>query len=173
METVIRKLKELLKNKEIIDIIIFGSSTKGKARPQDIDLAVLVKEKNQLIKLKIQKSIPKADVILLSLEDLHKSIFFTLVKEGYSVSKNDYLHNLYHTTPMKLFKYELKKLKPSQKVMFERALKNFMGINKLSNRVVLVPLQKSGEFEDFLKHWNIDLDVVSYELVPLMRKEEI
>ena len=74
---------------------------------------------------------------------------------------------------MVLFKYSLKQLPISKKVMFERAIKTFNNITKLSNRVVLVPIKESSDFSDFLKNWKIDIDSQEYELLPLVRKEMI
>ena len=39
------KLKSLLLDKEIIDIILFGSSIKGKLIPRDIDIALILYKK--------------------------------------------------------------------------------------------------------------------------------
>lgn len=172
MKNLIRKLKKLLENKEIIDIIVFGSKAKGKIKPNDIDIAVVIRNKNSDIKKKIEDIVPGADVQLINLEDLYKNIFITLIKEGYSVKKETYLHNIYNLKPVKLYKYDLKQLTNSKKVMFERGIKNIKKIERLSNRVVLVPVEVSAEFEDFLKQWKLDIDTASYELIPLMRKEE-
>jgi hypothetical protein len=57
--------------------------------------------------------------------------------------------------------------------MFERALKNFKGIEKLSNRVILVPIENSEEFRELLRQWNIDFESQEYGLMPFMRKEDM
>ena len=56
--------------------------------------------------------------------------------------------------------------------MFDRAIKNYKGVEKLSNRVILVPINLSSDFNDFLKNWDIDLESREYHLLPLVRKEE-
>jgi len=172
MKNLIRKLKPLLKNKLITDIILFGSNAKGKINPSDIDIAVMVKEKDVAI-LDMFKDFKDIDIQLLSLEDIDKQIFFTLIKEGYSVRKDKYLHESYNISPVKLYKYDLRKLTSSKKVMFERGIKTINGLNRLSNSVVLVPIRYTGEFEDFLKNWGLDIETQEYELVPIMRKEEL
>ena len=35
------KLKKYLRDKEILDIVIFGSAIKGKLSPRDIDIAII------------------------------------------------------------------------------------------------------------------------------------
>jgi len=174
MEALIQKLRKWLKNnKEVIDVILFGSFVKNKIKPNDIDIALLMNEKKNEVRADLKKIIPNADITLLSLEDYSHVIFLTLIKEGYSIKEDNYLHNIYRTKPVKIYRYNLKQLTSSKKVMFERALKNIKDIERLSNRVILVPLERSGEFEDFLKHWEMDIDTKSYELLPLLRKEEI
>ncbi len=169
----VEKLKKFLKNDTIIDIILFGSNAKGRHNAQDIDIAVLLKKEDLEIKKKIKEIIPHADIQLLFFEDIFKTIFFTLIKEGFSLKKNNYIHSLYHTEPVKLYKYTLKELTASKKVMFERGIKHINGLNRLSNSVVLVPIQHTSEFEDFLRIWNLDIDTKNYELFPLQRKEEL
>ena len=171
MKELTTKLKKLLENKDILDIIIFGSSAKSKIVPGDIDIAVLTNSTNIDLKSSVTKEIPGADVQIISLNNIYSNIFLTLIKEGFSVKKNKYLHEMYNINPVKLYKYSLKQLTVSKKVMFERGIKTIPGITKLSNSVVLVPIANTGNFEDFLKQWELDIDTTDYELIPLMRKE--
>lgn len=175
MKQLAKKLKGLLKNKDIEDILIFGSLAKNKARVNDLDLAVILNNdipKTGLME-KIQKlSNKKIHLQKITIKDYDKFIWLTLIKEGYSVKHNKFLHETYHIKPMVLYKYSLKELTLSKKVMFERAIKNFKKIEKLSNQVVLVPIEISGEFSDFLKSWNLDIDALEYGLLPLVRQEE-
>lgn len=173
MKKLVKKLEPLLKINEIEDIIIFGSKAKGRNRPEDIDVAVLVRKDNIEIKNRIKNILPDSDIQIITIGDIHKKIFLTLIKEGFSIKKNAYLHNLYGLMPVKIYKYNLKQLTQSQKVMFERGIKTVRGITRLSNSVVLVPIENSSEFDDFLKQWELDIDAKNYELVPFMRKEEI
>ena len=54
--------------------------------------------------------------------------------------------------------------------MFDRAIKKYKEVKKLSNRVVLVPIDKSSDFNMFLKNWDLDIDTKEYGLLPLVRK---
>ncbi|MEK6921561.1 MAG: nucleotidyltransferase domain-containing protein [Nanoarchaeota archaeon] len=177
MKQLVKKLKPLLaKNKDIIDIILFGSLVKGKGNVADIDVALL--SDVPIDRLKMRKELElilqkKVDLQVLTLHDYSKSLWITLIREGFSVKHDAFLHQLYKIEPLVLYKYSLKELTVSKKVMFERALKNFAGIQRISNRVVLVPIAKTEEFNDLLKLWNIDFDAQEYGLLPLMRKEEV
>ncbi|MBI5390356.1 nucleotidyltransferase domain-containing protein [Candidatus Woesearchaeota archaeon] len=176
MKFLVKALKPFLKDKEIVDIIIFGSQVKGSTVVNDIDLMILSqhKEKKTAWKESLQKVLKKkVDVQIVSIEDYASFIWVTMIKEGYSVKHNMYLFERHHVQPVVLYTYALKTLTPSRKVMFQRALSQFHGIKRLSNRVILVPIQESGSFSSFLRHWEIDLDAREYALLPLMRKEEM
>ena len=176
MKQLVKELKKLLnKQKEIVDFIIFGSTIKGNIKKNDLDLAVLTREKikKKELKDKIEKiTKQKIDLQIITIEDYNTFLWVTLIREGFSVKHNKYLFELYKIKPKVLYKYSLKELTPSKKVMFDRAIKSFKGIDKLSNRVVLVPVKISGEFNDFLRTWNLDIDTQEYGLLPLVRKGE-
>jgi len=171
MKQLAKKLKKLL-NKEIIDLVVFGSFAKNKINPNDIDIAAIVKERSDVKDLKKRlDEIGKIHLQIVTPGDYDKFIWITLIKEGYSIRHNKYLYEIYNIKPTVLFKYNLKKLTPSNKVMFERAIKNFKNIQKLSNRVVLVPIESSDEFRSFLRRWNIDIESSEYELLPIVKSE--
>ena len=177
MKQLVKKLKPLLaKNKDIIDIILFGSFVKGKGNASDIDVALLSEVSIDRLKMKKELEVllgKKIDLQILTLYDYSKPLWISLIREGFSVKHDAFLHQLYKIEPLVLYKYSLKELPVSKKVMFERALKNFAGVQRISNRVVLVPIVKTEEFTDLLKLWNIDFDAQEYGLLPLMRKEEV
>lgn len=170
MKQLAKKLKKFLKNENIVDILIFGSSVKGKIKVNDLDLAILVNSSVN-INEEIRSIFDDVDVNYFDISKYDSPLWITLIKEGYSVKHNQYLHEVYKIKPSKLFKYSLKELTNSKKVMFERAIKKFKFINKLSNRVVLVPINHSDEFEDFLKLWGLDIETEEYALLPLLRKD--
>ncbi|MFH1063682.1 MAG: nucleotidyltransferase domain-containing protein [Candidatus Woesearchaeota archaeon] len=169
------RLKGLL-DKNIVDIIIFGSFVKqGSAR--DIDVAILVRDDKDLtdVKKQIRDILNKeADIQIIGLESIHSPIWLTLIKEGFSVKKKTFLRELYGIKPAVLYKYSLKTLTNVQKVQFERGIKKVLGKEGtiIARSVVLVPLQLKGEMMDFLKNWNIYYTCQEYELLPLLRKEE-
>lgn len=175
MRELTNKLKKLLKDESILDILIFGSFAKHATRKRDLDLAILTEKEIERISLKRkleQMTGKEIDLQIVSLKDYDKFIWIALIREGFSVKHNVYLHEVYGIKPCILYKYSLKPLSLSKKVMFERAIRSFKNIEKLSNRVVLVPIEQSGEFADFLRQWNIDIDAQEYGLLPLVRKRE-
>lgn len=172
-----KKLKPLLKKYESLeDIIFFGSFVKGKAEPEDIDIALLMHEKNETDNIEqgiIEIINKKIDFSVLSIKDIYSSVWLSLLKEGFSVSKEKYLYELYDVQPVMLYKYSLKSLTLVQKVQFDRGLDKLLeevGGTRLVRTVVLIPLSESGKFEMFLKTWKIEYETQRYELMPKMAK---
>ena len=171
MKTLVKKLRKLLSD-SVVDIIIIGSYVKGRGRPTDIDIVVLSQYSKEL-KDTIKETTNDSHIQFVSIKDYYKSIWLTILREGFSIRHNKRLAEMMGIKPVILFKYSLKTLTNSKKVMFERAIKNFENLEKLSNRVILVPIEQSADFEDFLKNWNIDIDSQEYHLMPLIRQENL
>ncbi len=154
------KLKKYLKQKEILDIIVFGSAVKGKAVPNDVDIAI-ISDKDLKINIK------KFHISILSYKDFFiKSprIINTLFKEGYSLRHNKFLSEVYNFSNKILFKYELSNLKPSIKVKIVNVLR---GKNKqegmvkenkgewLANQVFIAPIESNHLFESFFINFKV------------------
>jgi len=169
-----KELKRLL-NKNIIDIIFFGSFVKG-GFANDVDVALVVNNEINInsLKKKIKEIIKKeTDIQVVNINSIYSSIWLTLIKEGFSVRKNKFLFEIYKLKPMVLYRYSLKSLNNVQKVQFERGIKKILGdkANFLTRSVVMVPINLKNEMVDFLKTWKIYYESKEYELLPLVRKE--
>ena len=167
-----KRLRELLKRYNILkDIIFFGSFVKRKNEFTDIDVALIVLEKNKIIE-KIKRDISrvvknKLDFVVISFDDLYSDVLFNILKEGYSIKKNMFLNK--NIKPIVLYKYSLRSLNNVDKVRFERGLnillKEIKGI-KLVRSVVMIPLNFSERFETFLSDWDIIYECDRFELIP-------
>lgn len=154
------RLEKYLKEKDILDIIVFGSSVKGKASPEDIDIAVISDKE-----------------ISLSIQDFHVSIlkprdFFvnppaiinTLLREGYSLKNNKPFSEIYKFSSKCLFSYSLSGANPSLKVKIVNILRGKNGssglVNEnggewLANQVFLVQVGKENIFEKIFLNFKI------------------
>ena len=162
--------------KTLEDIVLFGSFVKGKLEPKDIDIALLMKSQADISKIKdgIKSALMNADIEIV--DSIYSPLWAVLMREGFSVRKNKFLFEIYRLEPVVLYKYSLKKLNPVQKVQFTRGIKRILKDTKgkiLSRAVVLVPLNKKIEFDEFLLTWNLFYETQSYELFPILRKSEI
>ena len=180
LKSLTRILKPLLQKYKILeDIIIFGSLVREKPNPKDIDIAVFIHEKNEAIIEKIEKDIKDAltefeiDITILTVEDIYSPLWLSITYEGWSINKEEFFSVLYNIMPSKLYKYSIRMLTPVQKVQFDRGLKailNDLGGIRMTRTVVLIPLQKSEMFEEFLKTWRIEFETRRYSLLPEYQK---
>lgn len=154
------KLGKYLKDKNVLDIIVFGSLMKGKTSPNDIDIAIITKED-------INVNIPNFHISLLKPEDFFinpPSIVHTLLREGYSLKNERPFCQIYKFSNKVLFKYELTNLKLSMKVKIVNILR---GKNKekglveeskgewLANQVFFVPVGNEHILEKFFLNFKI------------------
>lgn len=149
-----------LKNKEILDIILFGSAIKGKAMPNDMDIAIISDKELKISKNNFHISMIKPKDFFIN----RPSIIPTLLKEGYSLRNKKLLSELYGLSNKVLFKYELKDHSPSKKV---KAVFVLRGKNKqkgmveenggewLANQIFIVPPENQHIFEQFFQNFNI------------------
>lgn len=164
-------------NETLTDIVIFGSSVKGGVA-NDLDLALILKSEVDLneTKKKIRILIKKeVDIQVVNMDSIYDPIWLTLIKEGFSIKKGKYLFELYKIKPQVLYKYSLKKLTNVQKVQFTRGVKNLIGTKGklLTRSVVLVPIEIKGDMDDLLKNWGVFYESQEYELIPVLRKENL
>ena len=165
-------LKKLLrKYKEINDIYIFGSFVKGKFKPTDIDLAIVLKNTKQSELLTIRKKFDfyfseKVHLNLILMENLfNNALFKTLLEEGYSLLNNNFLYERLDYKSGAIFSFDLSRLKKSKKVLFSYALhgkKKESGIlsrlngKRIGKAVIFIPVDYMDEFKQFLELWNVE-----------------
>ena len=105
-----RLLSDLSKylNEKIYDIIIFGSVTRGKDKPGDIDILILFKEFDENIYLELSK---RYHVLAVKLEDIFSlsSILVEILAEGWSVK---------HKKPLR----EILGIKAYKEFLFKRVI---------------------------------------------------
>jgi predicted nucleotidyltransferase len=154
------KLGCLLKDKEIIDIIIFGSFIKGKSIPSDIDIALITNKE-------LKHSIEGFHISTIKPEEIFlapPSLVNTLFREGYSLKNNAFWAEVLRFKNRILFTYTLKEMPSSKKVQIVNILR---GKNKssglveekkgewLANQVFLIPIEEEHLFEQFFISSNI------------------
>ncbi len=175
------KIKNLLENdKNLVDIIIFGSFVRGKQQPNDIDILILFKSKvDKNVEYSIRKELDKYynNINVLSKTektlldagfDARESILF----EGESILTGKNIAENYGFSRFAGFKYSFKGWTNLQKTKFYYALngreKN-RGITKeldaikLSDSFIIVPIHNMELFKNFLDHWKI-----TYLYIPLI-----
>ena len=170
------KSKSFEKDKGIFDIVVYGSNVKGKIEARDIDILIIFKEKplaerveiTQRFKEKIGKEIGKLDIKTINLSELFETNFLArqaILTESYSLVYRMPFSEKAGFLSYSLFTYKLKNLSHNDKTKFTYSLigrgKNQGILKKLNAKplgkaVILLPIQNSSFFEDFLKKWKID-----------------
>jgi len=154
------KIGRHLKNKDILDIVIFGSAVKGKSLPKDIDIAIISETGAHIEVLGTHVSILKP-------VDFFKnppSLVHTLLREGYSLRNNKYLSETYKFLNKTLFVYNLAGLTATTKVKVVNALRgknSDKGLVKESNgewlakQVFIVPVGVDYIIEQFFLNFKV------------------
>ena len=154
------KLKNILKSRDILDVILFGSSIKGKTFPKDIDIAVITNKP-------VLEDIKGFHISTLKSQDFFlnpPTLVNTLLREGYSLKYEKFFAERYQFSSKVLFTYKIASLKPSQKVKVVtilRGKKKEAGIVEeyhgkwLAKQVFTVPLASAYLFEQFFLNFSI------------------
>lgn len=167
--------KKFSKKHNLFDIVLYGSAAKGKEEARDVDILLIFKEKklkertdiSQELKEILHKRIEKIDIKTINLEGLFEKGFLArqgILIEGYSLLHNIPLSKKLGFKGYALFTYNLKNLNHNEKTKFTYALigRKSQGIIKqlnaepLGKGAIIVPVENSLIFEDFLQKWKIN-----------------
>jgi len=147
-----------------MDIIIFGSVSRKKNKPNDVDIALVFKNKlDKNLKQQLSKKIQNSHIIELTLRHISKqTLWKTLLHEGISIKYNKKTSNLLGFKTRILIWYGLEKLNKSQKVQFSHALKGRDGKSGLLKKYngkylgkgsLMIPIEADDEFREFFINW--------------------
>ena len=160
------------KDKTIFDIVLYGSTAKGKTDARDLDIAVIFLngtlrerlDKIQAIKNKIKpKTSKEIDIKQILIQDLFSTDFLArtgILLEGESIFKGKKFCETLGFKAFSLFWYELKELTHTQKVKFnytiagresQKGMLQELKGERLASGAVKIPIQNSAEFEEILK----------------------
>jgi len=163
--------KIYLNNKDhVFDIVLFGSSVKGKNRPRDIDIAIIISSKIPQDRINSILSLFKgmhAEYVFLS--ELYKETLWpTILQEGYSLIHSDFVHKILGFDSSVLYVYDLANLDKVSKSRFAHALLgrkkgdgllSEFGGKPLGRGCVSVPIENSEKIRSFLETWKINYSV--------------
>ncbi len=172
------KCKKFAEQNNLFDVVLYGSSVKGKEKPRDIDLLLIFEneklkkraEKGQELKEGLKnKKISKIDVKTINLKEIFEKEFLArqgVLSEGYSLIDDDYFSRKIGFKGNMLFSYRLSKLNHNEKTKFTYALSgrnsegmlNKVGGESVGRGAVLIPIKNSIKFKNFLDKWNVDYE---------------
>ena len=168
-------LKPLLKehDKKVQDIYVFGSFTRGKNAPGDVDLLVLFRDEIDLETVsRMRKKLPdkygKFELVPLTYEELLSPSFrprADILSDAVSVKFGEKLCNRFGYNPYSIFIFSLKNLSNSERVKFhyaltgrgdKKGLADEIGAFRLADGALGVPVGNSESLKSVLEHWKID-----------------
>jgi predicted nucleotidyltransferase len=186
-----KSLKELLKNNHrISDIILFGSAARGKEKPNDVDVLVLFKESvDKATEYKIRKELEKHYKGISTISKTEKDVFDesfdareSILFEGKSLITGRGLAGRHGFHSFGMFKYNFSGWDKLKKTKFYYALNGRLGKRgiaemldciKLSDLVILAPVEKVEMFREFLNSWKINYIYIPTLIPERLSREKI
>jgi len=178
LKLIISKSKKYKKNKEIFDIVLYGSLVRRKRKVNDIDILFIfyqlpLKERliiTQQFKKEIS-TIRNIDIKTINLDELFSKNFLAkqgVLIEGISLIDNKPFSEKIGFNGFGLFSYKTTQLSNTEKVRFSYALngrRKEIGFlervegKKIGNGVFLIPIKNSELFYEFLEKWKIEFKI--------------
>jgi len=162
------------KNKEdILDIILFGSSVRGKEKPKDIDILMLYKDKKDIdisyeLKKRLKTKGYNAEITDKTYKELFEETFKareSILSEGYSLVYDKFLSEGLGYMNLILFKYELKGFNKSDRMRFyyslygrtkeQKGILKELNAVKFSETILLCPAEIADKIKEYLENWKI------------------
>jgi len=170
---------------EVEDVILFGSAVRGKENPSDHDVLVIFSEKVNVekeyqIKAILKKQFKNISIISKTKKNISDSAFDareSVLFEGFSLVTGKNLAQEFGFSSFGMFKYNFGTWNKLQKTKFYYALNgrngkegmsSQMGCIKISDNVILVPLNQIEPFRGFLESWKMD-----YKYIPFLIPERL
>ena len=152
----------LKKYSKIDDIILFGKALKGvESKNVDaLEIAIILKEQDDDLKQILELNLgEKILLTILSKEEIYSNKNSLLIfLEGFSIKFDKLVRELLGVHPRKLYSYTINHLSNTEKRAFNRQLLRVskrIDARKLGSGTILIPLESSSFFEDFLRIFNI------------------
>jgi len=178
MSSIKNRIKAWIKKNKVIDVIIFGSSIRGKSAPSDLDLCILLQDtkENQSIDMvsSLHNELDKFE-LKIQINILNSSSFIdgntlakTLLLEGFSVKNNEQFSKNFGLENKSTIIYSLKKFSPSRRVQFHYLLNGRYGskgvLKELNGKMIAQGTISIDTFyEDKLKEifdqWNVEYKI--------------
>lgn len=165
-----------IKKNNIWDIVVYGSYARGKIDAGDIDIAIIfsqltaVKKKMllcQYLRGKLSLDNYSLDIKAVDLNDFLNAGFLgreSIIAEGYSLLKKDYVAERFGFSSTALIEYSLKKLSPAKQKMLYYALQgrkkgtgilSKLGGKIISKGVLKIPTRHYEEIRKVLEQHNV------------------
>ena len=163
------EIRKWIKSNKVFDVIMLGSSFRGKLNPRDIVLCIIINDSDEKKSIDFVNSLSKvidAHISILTFGEFlsGNTLSKTLLNEGYSIKNGKFLSLILGFENKSIFVYTLKKFSPSRRVQFHYLLKGrgeMKGILKevdgrfMGNGSIVVPASKEDVLKQIFDKWNV------------------
>jgi len=150
MESSQERWRKLLEDPEVIDVLFFGSSVRGKAHPGDVDVCVLWNREKKHIEGGISKNYEELFMPeFLAREDI--------LADAISLRLGKKLSEAFGYSSFAGFIYSLRSRDYNERAKFHAAFRKVseeLGMLRFRG-FALVPVSSSEKFKEFLKYWKV------------------
>lgn len=167
------KIRKWIKNNKVVDVVIFGSFVRGKTKPNDIDLCIIIKDTDEKKTFDLIDSFSKItteyniQINTLTSSDFVKgnTLSKQLLEEGFSIKKLKPFSNTFNLVNQTLFVYTLKKFNSSKRVKFHYMLKGRYGREGILEEVegsflgtgsILIPTKHEDALKEVFDTWQVE-----------------
>ncbi len=167
-------LKKWIQKEHVLDVIQFGSSQRGKLKPTDIDLCILISDIDEKKSLDLVDSLAKVtdtedtkvqiNIITARSFATGSGLARTLLEEGWSIKHNKNFSEVFGFHNKSIFVYSLKHFSATQRVKFHYMLQGryeTKGVLKEVNGkfvgtgTIIVPTEKEDILKEIFDTWSV------------------
>lgn len=165
------EIRTFSRGHDVLDVLLFGSVVAGKEKPRDIDILVLFAHSVDLDAVyALRKSLEKLGISVQVTAKAYRGLFDpnfhareAFLSEGYSLLSNTFIAEGLGYTSFILIKYALRGMSKSARMRFYYSLHgrgapgilSHLSAQKLSDNLVLAPVQSRDAFRQFFEQWSI------------------
>lgn len=170
-----KRIKGWIEKEDVIDVILFGSIRRGKTKPKDVDLCILIKDEDEKKSLNLVDSLGKLtdssdlnfhiNILTVGSFILGNTLTKTLISEGFSIRKNKDFSSLLGFNAKSLFVYTLKDFSSLKRVKFHYVLKGRYGTKGVLKEIggeflgtggsILVPATNEDYLKEVFDKWGV------------------
>lgn len=180
---------EAMQHAEVADVILFGSTMRGKEQPKDVDVLILFsgsvdKEVAHVFRKKTEQAGILVHVTSLRYEEMFQPSFLAregIFADGYSFKARDFLSSTFGFSSFVLFRYSLKGKSESERVRFYYALHGRKGSGgvlraygayKFGDNLLLTPATQAEQFVSFFEAQKLQFERFPLLLPKRLAKKE-
>ncbi len=169
------KIENWIKKEKVLDVVTFGSSVRGKHKPGDLDVCIVINDKDAQKSLDLVESLgnmlgEKAHVSVITASEFlnGNTLAKTLLSEGVSSRTGKHFAQIFGFVSTSLFVYSLKNFSASKRVRFHYLLQGRRGTSGilkqvrgsfLGKGVIAVPTEYEDALKPIFDTWGLDYKI--------------